>query len=204
MKKVEKSMIAYFQKIGWAAYVAGLEDTHSGNMSIRIGNRMLITRRGAMLGFLNDYDIIEVGLEKNDCGISLASSETGVHRAIYKETTGLAIVHAHLINAVILSLIYQEIVPIDVEGSYTIKQVPVISFEFGSGSQEMEEEIPKYLKDNKIVVIKGHGAIAIGETLEEALYYNSVLENSCKVIVGITSLGKEPVHFIPEEIAKDW
>jgi len=204
MKKVEKSMIAYFQKIGWAAYVAGLEDTHSGNMSIRIGNRMLITRRGAMLGFLNDYDIIEVGLEKNDCGISLASSETGVHRAIYKETTGLAIVHAHLINAVILSLIYQEIVPIDVEGSYTIKKVPVISFEFGSGSQEMEKEIPKYLKDNKIVVIKGHGAIAIGETLEEALYYNSVLENSCKVIVGITSLGKEPGRFIPEEIAKDW
>lgn len=106
MKKVEQNIIQYFQKIGWASYVAGLQDTHSGNMmSMCIGNHMLITRRGSMLGFLNDYDIIEVGLEKNDCGISLASSETGVHIAIYRETNGLAIVHTHLINAVILSLI---------------------------------------------------------------------------------------------------
>jgi L-fuculose-phosphate aldolase len=202
MKRVEQNIIQYFQKIGWASYVAGLQDTHSGNMSMRIGNHMLITRRGSMLGFLKDYDIIEVGLEKNDCGISLASSETGVHRAIYRETNGLAIVHTHFINAVILPLIYNEIVPIDVEGSYTIRKIPVISFEFGSGSQEMEEEIPKYLKDNKIVVIKGHGAI--GETLEEALFYNSVLENSCKVIIGIESLGKNPEEFTPKEISSGW
>ena len=204
MKKAEQSIVQYFQKIGWASYIAGLQDTHSGNMSMRIGNRMLITRRGSMLGFLNDYDIIEVGLEKNDCGISLASSEVGVHRAIYRETNGLAIVHAHLINAVILSLINDEIVPIDVEGSYTIRKVPVLSFELGSGSKEMEEDIPEYLKNNKIVVAKGHGAIAIGETLEEALFYNSVLENSCKIIVGINSLGKKAQDFRPKDISTGW
>lgn len=64
MKKIEKNIVEYFQKIGWAAYVAGLQDTHSGNMSMRIGSRMLITRRGSMLGFLNGHDIIELSLEK--------------------------------------------------------------------------------------------------------------------------------------------
>ena len=204
MKKAEQSIVQYFQKIGWASYVAGLQDTHSGNMSMRIGNRMLITRRGSMLGFLNDYDIIEVGLEKNDSGVSLASSEIGIHRAIYKETNCLAIVHTHLINAVILSMINDEIVPVDVEGSYTIRKVPVIGFEFGSGSREMEEKIPLYLKNNKIMIIKGHGAIAIGETLEEALFYNSVLENSCKIIVGINSLGKKADYFKPKDISEEW
>lgn len=204
MKKIEQRIVKYFQKIGWAAYLAGLQDTHSGNMSMRIGNHMLITRRGSMLGFLNDYDIIEVSLIENDSGISLASSEAGVHRAIYRETNGLAIVHAHLINAVILSYLYNEIVLIDVEGSYSIRKVPVLSFKFGSGSKEMEEKIPEFLKDNKIVIIKGHGAIAIGETLEEALFYNSVLENSCKIIRGIYALGKKPEDFTPEEISKGW
>jgi len=204
MKKVTQNIVRYFQKIGWASYVAGLQDTHSGNMSMRIGNHMLITRRGSMLGFLNSYDIIEVGLEKNDSGISLASSEAGVHRAIYRETNGLAIFHAHLINTVILSLVNDEIIPIDVEGSYTIRKVPVVNFELGSGSIEMEEEIPKYLKDNKIMVIKGHGAIAIGETLEEALFYNSVLENSCKIIVGVHSLGKKTECFRPKDISEKW
>ena len=204
MKKVSPNIVQYFQKIGWASYIAGLQDTHSGNMSMRIGNRMLITRRGSMLGFLNDYDIIEVGLEKNDSGVGLASSEIGIHRAIYRETNGLAIVHTHLVNAVILSLINDEIVPVDVEGSYTIRKVPVVSFEFGSGSREMEEEIPRHLKDNKIVVIKGHGAIAVGETLEEALFYNSVLENSCKIIMGINSLGKKADDFKPKDVSEGW
>lgn len=104
----------------------------------------------------------------------------------------------------ILSFIYKEIVPIDVEASYTIKKVPVLSFELGSGSKEMEEEIPKFLKNNKIVVIKGHGAIGLGETLEEALFYNSVLENSCKIIMGIHSLGKNPEEFTPKEINRGW
>ncbi len=190
MRRVESNLVKYFQKIGWASYVAGLQDTHSGNMSMRVGNRILITRRGSMLGFLNDYDIVEVNLERNDSGIGLASSETGVHRAIYKRTNGLAIFHAHLINAVILSFEVDEIIPIDVEGSYTIRKVPVVGFEFGSGSKEMEEKIPEYLGDNKIVVIKGHGAIAIGETLEEALFYNSVLENSSRIILGVSSHSK--------------
>ncbi len=203
MKKVEQSIVKYFQKLGWASYVAGLQDTHSGNMSIRIGKRMLITRRGSMLGFLNDFDIVEVGLEKNDSGIGLASSETGVHRAIYRETNGLAIFHAHLINTVILSFFNDEIIPLDVEGSYSIRKVPVIGFEYGSGSKEMEEVLPRYLKDNKIVVIKGHGAIAIGETLEEALFYNSVLENSSKIIIGINSLGKKVGDISTEDISKE-
>lgn len=195
MRMVEPKIVQYFQKIGWASYVAGLQDTHSGNMSMRIGNRMLITRRGSMIGFLNDYDIIEINLEKNDSAISLASSETGIHRAIYRETNGLAIVHAHLVNAVILSFLSKEIIPIDVEGSYTIRRVPVLDFEFASGSKEMEETVPEYLKDNRIVVIKGHGAIAIGETLEEALFYNSVLENSSKIIIGVNSIAKNTTNY---------
>lgn len=68
----------------------------------------------------------------------------------------------------------------------------------------MEEEIPECLKNNKIVVIKGHGAIAIGETMEEALFYNSVLENSCKIIVGINSLGKKAQDFRPKDISTGW
>ena len=164
MRKIENRVIEMFQKVGWAAYVAGLENSHSGNMSIRVGNRVLITRRGSMLGFLKGEDIVDIGLYEDDSGISLASSESGVHRAIYRETDTLAILHAHTVSAAILSLVYDEIIPIDVEGSYITKRVPVLEFEFGSGSKEMEEVLPRYLKDYNIVMVKGHGAFAIGET----------------------------------------
>ncbi len=203
MRKIENRVVEMFRKVGWAAYLAGLENSHSGNMSVRVGNRVLITRRGSMLGFLKEEDIVEIGLYEDDSGISLASSESGVHRAIYRGTDALAILHAHTINAVVLSLVYDEIIPIDVEGSYVTKRVPVLEFEFGSGSKEMEEVLPRYLKDYNIVMVKGHGAFSIGETLEEALFYCHSLENSSKIILGVASMGKDPMEYIPNTL-KEW
>ena len=52
-------------------------------MSIRLGDRVIIKRRGAMLGQLKPHDLIETRLDKNDSGVALASTELLVHRTIY-------------------------------------------------------------------------------------------------------------------------
>ena len=88
-------MLKDFQLIGQDLFLAGLNSSHSGNLSIRQGDRLVITRRGSMLGRLTERDLIETGLEKNDSHITLASTEIRVHRAIYKNTAALAVVHAH-------------------------------------------------------------------------------------------------------------
>ncbi len=84
-----------FKLVGADLFNQGITSSHGGNLSVRIGDRILITRRGSVLGHLRDDDIIETGLERNDSGITLASTEIGVHRAIYQKTSALAIVHAH-------------------------------------------------------------------------------------------------------------
>jgi len=192
---ITESMYRQFEKVGRGLYIAGLQNSHSGNLSVRDGNRMLITRRGSMLGFLEPEDLVEVSIEGDDGMLSIASTETHVHRAIYLETDALAVVHAHLIAATALTLLYDEIIPIDVEGSYHVRRVPVLSFEFGSGSKEMAEEIPKYLKNYPIVMVKGHGAFAAAETLEEAFFYCSSVENSSKIILAILHAGRDPKEF---------
>lgn len=178
-----------FERIGRALFISGLNNSHSGNMSIRVGNRIFITRRGSMLGFLQEQDIIETGLDENDSNIALASSETGVHRAIYKGTPSLAIIHSHPLTAVALSLLMDEIIPIDVEGSYIIHKVPVLNFEYGSASKEMEKELPKALAHYKIVLVHGHGAFAVGNFLEDALHYTHSLENIAKIIYIVKVMG---------------
>ena len=79
-------MLKDFAYIGRDLFLSGLNSSHSGNMSIRCGDRIIITRRGAMLGQLTEQDLIETGLTKNDSHIILASTEIGVHRAIYQGT----------------------------------------------------------------------------------------------------------------------
>ena len=188
-KNKYKDIIKEFQKIGRAIFLAGLNNSHSGNISVRVGNKILITRRTSMLGFLEEKDIIETGIEHNDSGITLASTEIGVHRAIYKGTSALAIIHTHPLTAVSLSFLYDEIIPIDVEGSYILRKIPVAEFEFGTSSKEMEEVLPGLLKNYKIVLVRGHGSFAIGHYLEEALHYASTLENIAQIIYRYKMLG---------------
>lgn len=184
-----RDVIEELKRIGSAVYQAGLNNSHSGNMTVRVGNRILVTRRGSMLGFLKDGDIIETGLEHNDSGIALASSEVAVHRAIYKGTSALAILHTHPITATALSILQDEIIPIDVEGSYYLRRIPVLKFEFGTGSVEMEKDLPKALKNYKVVMVKGHGAFSVGQFLEEAFQYAHMLENISQIIYLVKIMG---------------
>lgn len=175
-------MYEEFKTIGRDLFLSGLISSHGGNLSIRVGDRILITRRGSMLGHLTDRDIVETGLEKDDSGIALASTEIGVHRAIYLNTSALAIVHAHPPYSVVLSLSRDEIIPIDSEGSYLLHKVPVVASEHTAGSTEVARIIPEYLQKYKIVMLRGHGCFSIGQFLEEAYQWTSALEVSSHMI----------------------
>ncbi len=163
--------------------------SHSGNMSVRRGDRIFIKRRGAMMGDLKEQDVVETGVEEDDSGVIIASTEIGVHRAIYKETSALAVVHAHTPYAISLSLVRDKIVPIDDEGQYHLKKVPVLDVEDSIGSSEVEERLPPILQNNDAAILKGHGTFAHGENLEEAYNWITVVESICKVIYLVENLG---------------
>lgn len=196
-------MLKDFQRIGRDLFLTGLNNSHSGNLSVRYGDRIVITRRGSMLGHLEERDLIETGLEKNDGNIILASTEIGVHRAIYKGTSALSVVHAHPVHAISLSLLEDEIIPIDSEGAYLLHKVPVLSAERTIGSRELEERLPGLLREFKIVMVRGHGSFAAGQMLEEAYQWTSCLENVCRIIY-LTRTLKRDFEDKRAEKFKEW
>ena len=181
-------MIEEFQRIGRDIFLSNLTSSHGGNMSVRLGDRFVITRRGAQLGQLTAEDIIETGLYTEDSLVMLSSSETPVHRAIYLNTAALAIVHAHPRTAIALSLLEDEIVPVDNEGSYLLHKVPVVASELASGP-ELAEVVATWLKEYKIIMVRGHGCFSTGQLLEEAYQWVSCLEESCQVLYYFRTLG---------------
>jgi L-fuculose-phosphate aldolase len=178
-----------FATIGRDLFVSGAISSHGGNMSVRVGDRILITRRGSMLGNLGEGDIIETSLDADDSEVALASTEIVVHRAIYAETNALAIVHAHPVHTIMRSLVEDEIVPIDSEGSYLLHKVPVYAVALTAGSSDVAKAVSGGLRDYKCVVLRGHGPFAIGTVLEEAFQWVSVLEQACKILDLRDSLG---------------
>lgn len=187
-------MYEQFRDIGRDLFVAGLITSHGGNMSVRLGDRIVITRRGAMLGRLRPEDLVETGLEADDSMVTLASTELVVHRAIYRATSALAIVHTHPLHATALSLVEDAIVPVDSEGSYLLHRVPVVSAAKTVGSAEVARILPPALRDHRIAVLRGHGAFAVGELLEEAYMVSSTLEASARILCILKSLGTDRIR----------
>ena len=178
---VDPRIYEMFREIGEDLYTAQMISSHGGNLSIRLGDRVIIKRRGAMLGRLKPHDLIETRLDKNDSGVALASTELIVHRAIYQHTPALAICHCHPRTAVAFSFSRDELVPIDNEASYLLKKIPVVTEEFASGTPQMAHKVADALKNYKIIMLRGHGSFATGQTLDEAFHWSSTLEESCQM-----------------------
>lgn len=181
-------ILSQFQTVGRDLFAQGLVSSHSGNLSIKLGERLFITHRNSMLGCLREQDLVETGINKNDRATPLASTELKVHRSIYKQTPALAVVHAHPPHAVALSFMEEEIVPRDVEGRLLLSKVPILA---GGGEVkpgELAEEIAEALKGYKIVLVRGHGSFAAGQLLEEAFEYTTALEASCRLLYLVKAL----------------
>lgn len=192
---IDKRLYEEFRDIGRDIFVTGLTSSHGGNMSMRMGNKIIIKRRGAQFGRLKPFDFVTTSFQGKDSGIVRASTELIVHRAIYQKTSALAIVHAHPRTAITLSLSRDEIIPIDNEGSYLLRKIPVISVEMASGSQEMAEAISESLQVYKIVMQRGHGCFSIGQTLEDAYHWVSALEEISDIIFEHELLGEPLIEY---------
>ena len=171
-----------FQKYGKMLWDHQLIHMTSGNLSIRKGGTLYVTRTGSLLGALGSADIVSVnvGNAHRDKG---ASSETPVHRSIYEANPQAgAVVHAHPPYATALSWDYETIKPIDSDSLY-IPQIPVLTdCPYGEGSLCIAEQFPKLLGDHNVAMIRGHGAFAIGSDLREAAARISMMENQCRLL----------------------
>ena len=59
-------ILSQLQSVGRDLFARGLVSSHSGNLSIRFGERIIIIRRISQLGCLEENDLIETGISKND------------------------------------------------------------------------------------------------------------------------------------------
>ena len=175
-------LVNEFQQVGGDIFQRGLASSHGGNMSQRLGDRLLITRRWAQLGHLEEQDVVETGVVLNDRATPVASSELAVHRAIYTGTPAQAIVHVHPVYATALSLYDKYIEPLDAQGRRDLGVVPVIGSEVIDDVRDVLDDVVEALKAHRVIVVRGHGTFATGQLLHEAYGWTSILEESCRIL----------------------
>lgn len=175
-------MLSDFFKYGRVVWEAGLIHLTSGNMSMRRGAAIHITRTGSPLSMLTSQDIVTVNLDDavRDKG---ASSETPVHRALYQALPHVrSVVHVHPPYATALSFDMDEIATIDSDSLY-IPRIPVLKdCPYGEGTTCVAAHFPETLGQRTVALIRGHGAFAVGDSLAQCVGRLTMMENQCRLI----------------------
>ncbi len=191
---------ADFISAGKALFERGLTGLTSGTLSVKEGDKIYITRKGAVLRDLRESDIVETGLE-GEAGN--ASDDLPVHRAIYKETQFGAIIQAYPPNAIALSMnIENKIMPPDSRGQMLLRSIPVVrarTSPAGARIDELSRFLPPIYKSGYAVsVVKELGTFAVAENLSEALELTICAETSCRILAVNKSFAQPERHRPPE------
>ncbi len=165
-----------FERIGRRLFAEGLVSGNFGNMSVLGEGGYYITRTASYL----DLPGQPVFVPFNGDVPAEASSEYRVHHEIYLKTGCRAVVHAHPVYSVTLSLVRDAVVPADSEGKMVCPVIPVVDGNPGSG--ELALNIGDACRKGRVVIARGHGTFAAGETLDEAYLLTSATEHSCRIL----------------------
>ena len=116
-----------------------------------------------------------------------------MHMAVYAGTEAAAIVHVHPPMVLAFSLAHDSFVPLSFEEKYTIGEVPVIAQDTPTVTRP--EKVVEELKYHPVVIIKGHGTVAIGNSqpLGAAGVYALLAANAGLIGHCVTSTGRASV-----------
>lgn len=167
----------------------GLNDSHSGNASIRTGDTIWITPTGCCADTLSSGDLVE-------CHISgltgpNASLDAPVHLAIYQgNAKAQVMLHSHGPYSVAMTMDNAEFLPEDFEGQLYFSRVPVITIPYDRYLEDAPRLVSEVLAEYPIAVVRGHGVYACAETLSLAYKWTCSLELSAKTAFIARQAGK--------------
>lgn len=189
----------------------GLVVGSAGNVSVRLDSEngrdlMAVTPSGASYETLRHDDIVVTDYEIEPVEGDLSpSSESLLHVGIYQRRPDVqAIVHTHSIYSSVLAVSGVDLpLVIDEVVVYVGGAVKVSRYGF-PGTSELADNVCEALGNNKAAFIANHGAVAVGKTLEEALFICRLVERACQIYIMARSLGcvkPIPPEFVEAEAA---
>jgi L-fuculose-phosphate aldolase len=174
MAKLESEIVRWGKLLFERRLISGW----GGNLSCRANKTdFLITAQHAPLGFLTPRDVVRLKSDGKPARRERRpSSETPMHLAVYAGTDAQAIVHAHPPLVLAFSLSHDSFAPVSYEEQYTIGRVSVIAQDTPTVTKP--EALVEALRYAPIVIVRGHGTVAIGQSLQEAFLYTDLLEEA--------------------------
>jgi L-fuculose-phosphate aldolase len=179
----------------------GLIVAAEGNLSIRLGNQLLVTPSGFRKDELSVEDLLLVPLDPDQTrdetqgetrdethgAASRPSSDIAVHRAVYRARPDVrAVAHAHLAASLGLTIAGERPNPDDLpETRLLLPRLPFVPL-LPMGSPQIAAAVAAALTEGPepfatAVLQERHGAVTVGLTLEAAVNRLELVDLLCRV-----------------------
>ncbi|MFC8596648.1 class II aldolase/adducin family protein [Streptomyces atroolivaceus] len=179
----------------------GLVVGTSGNVSARVGGVVLVTPTGVPYDRLGPGDAVGVDLEgRQVLGDMVPTSELPLHLAVYRESDAAAVVHTHAVHATAVSTLVPE-VPL-VHYAAAVLGGPVRTAAYARyGTRELADNMLAALRDRTGCLLRNHGTVTYGATLDEAYDRTAQLEWMCRLWLTASSVpGHRPTLLTPAQL----
>ena len=187
-----KQQVVHFSK---RLYASGMVSVYEGNISMRVGDKFVITPSRTDKYTLTEDMIIEFDADGNilnpDNGKKI-SSEWKMHAEAYRVRPDLdAIVHCHSPYATAYAMAHTPIIPLgNTEAIAIFKEIPMAPYgrpgtaDIANGFKDI---LPKY----PAVLLENHGVLTIAKDLAEAYSMAEGVEKIAKMELLASLLGGE-------------
>lgn len=180
---------------------SGLITGTAGNLSVRVGDHIIITPSGAAYDQLEPEDLATVDIDGqivNVRGTNRPSSETPLHLSVYRATDARAVVHTHSPFANAVGLVRDELPRVH----YAIRALggrvrvaPYATF----GTQELADNVIAAIEGRTGCILRNHGTVVYGSSLPEALDRAAKLEWVSALYIRAATLG-EPAELTDDDL----
>ncbi len=172
------------------SYERVLTIADSGNISIRLGEEILITAGGSSLRAPVDEDLVLIGTDGSVLSAAPGakpSKEAAMHCAVYRLRLDAGCVfHMHPIYVTAFAVKGME-VPMLTSTSRR-KLAPVLSVGYADpGSQKLCNKVSAVLSEApaacRMLLLEKHGSLCFGETIEQCFGLTELFEATAKIAV---------------------
>ena len=170
---------------------SGLSQGTSGNLSVRHDEGFLITPSGTPYEEITPEAVVQVAMDGSYTHRLRPSSEWRFHRDIYAAQPDVhAVVHAHPPYSTALAMCRMDIPAahymIAVSGGDSIRCAGYYTY----GTQELSDAVVNALDGRLACLLANHGMIAVGATLEQAMWRAVEVETLARQYALALQVGK--------------
>ena len=183
----------------------GQGDYCMGHVTLRTTenpDRILMKAGGMGLEEMTRENIVTINIEgEKTSGTHQRHNEVFIHSEIMRVRPEIqSVVHTHAPFSVIFSSLGKPLQPVGHPGSAFADGLPVFSDTTDLiVTQELGKAVARCLGEHQALLLRNHGIVTVGRTVEEAVYHALVLEKACWMQIVAESAGGARLVTSPEE-----